>query len=44
MVFIETARGTDYSMALDQYGIYSKFMGWEDLEKVLETGNVDEAK
>ena len=44
MVLISTARGTDFSMALDQYGIYSKFMGWEDLGHILGAGKEDEAR
>lgn len=44
MVLISTARGTDYSMVLDQYGIYSKFMGWEDLGRILGAGKETEAK
>ena len=43
-VLISTARGTDYSAVLDQYGIYSKFMGWEDLGHVLGAGQEEEAK
>ena len=41
---ISTARGTDYSMVLDQYGIYTKYMGWEDLGHVLGAGKEDEAR
>ena len=41
---ISTARGTDYSMALDQYGIYSRYMGWEDLGHILGAGKEIEAK
>lgn len=41
---ISTARGTDYSYALDQYGIYSKFMGWDDLGHILGAGKEAEAK
>ena len=43
-VLISTARGTDYSMALDQYGIYTKYMGWEDLGHILGAGKEAEAK
>ena len=43
-VLISTARGTDYTTVLDQYGIYSKYMGWEDLGHVLGTGKEDEAR
>ena len=42
-VLISTARGTDYSMALDQYGIYAKYMGWEDLGHILGAGKEAEA-
>ena len=44
IVLISTARGTDYSMALDQYGIYSRYMGWEDLGHILGAGKEIEAK
>ena len=43
-VLISTARGTDYSAALEQYGIYSKYMGWEDLGHILGAGKATEAK
>ena len=43
-VLISTARGTDYTMTLDQYSIYSKYMGWEDLGHILGTGKETEAK
>ena len=43
-VLISTARGTDYTAVLDQYGIYSKYMGWEDLGHVLGAGKEDEAR
>lgn len=43
-VLISTARGTDYSAVLDQYGIYSKYMGWEDLGHILGAGKEAEAK
>ena len=43
-VLISTARGSDFSAVLDQYGIYSKFMGWEDLGHILGAGKEDEAK
>ena len=43
-VLISTARGTDYSMTLDQYGIYSKYMGWDDLGHILGAGKEAEAK
>ncbi len=44
VVLISTARGTDYSMTLDQYGIYSKYMGWEDLGHILGSGKESEAR
>ena len=44
IVLISTARGTDYSAVLDQYGIYSKYMGWEDLGHILGEGKEDEAR
>ena len=44
IILISTARGTDYSATFDQYGIYSKYMGWEDLGQVLGTGKEDEAR
>ncbi len=39
-----TARGMDYSMALDFYGIGSRHLGWEDLGVVLGAGKEAEAK
>ena len=42
-VLISTARGTDYSLILQQYGVYSLF-GWEDLGHVLGAGKEDEAE
>ena len=39
-----TARGDDYSMALDFYGILSKYLGWEDIGAVLGASKEDEAK
>jgi len=44
VVLISTARGSDYSMILNQYGIYSKFMGWEDLGHILDAGEEYEAE
>ena len=43
-VFISTSRGEDYTMALQQYGVYSNFMGWEDLGQILGAGHEEEAK
>ena len=43
-VLISTARGTDYSSVIDQYGIYSRFMGWEDLGHILGAGREAEAE
>ncbi len=31
-------------MTLDQYGIYSKYMGWEDLGHILGSGKETEAR
>ena len=42
-VLISTARGTDYTMRLHQYGVYSLF-GWEDLGHILGAGKEAEAK
>lgn len=42
-VLISTARGDDYSMIMNQYGLY-KMMGWEDLGHILGAGKVEEAK
>lgn len=44
IVLISTATGTDYSATLDQYSIYSKYMGWEDLGRTLGAGKEEEAK
>ena len=43
-VLLMTARGNDYSMALDQYGVYLKYLGWNDLGTVLGRGLTDEAR
>ena len=43
-ILLSTARGTDYSMTLDQYGICSKYMGWEDLGHILGNGKETEAR
>ena len=42
-VLISTARGTDYTLTLQQYGVYSLF-GWEDLGHILGAGKEAEAK
>ena len=39
-----TARGNDYTMALDQYGIFTKYLGWNSLGTVLGRGLTDEAR
>ena len=39
-----TARGDDYSMALDFYGILTKYLGWTDLGAVLGAGKEMRAK
>ena len=31
-------------LCLDQYSIYSKYMGWEDLGRTLDAGKEEEAK
>ena len=43
-VLLMTARGNDYSMALDFYGILTKYLGWENLGTVLGAGKEAEAK
>ena len=43
-VLLMTARGDDYSMSLDFYGILTKYLGWEDLGTVLGAGKENEAK
>ena len=43
-VLLMTARGNDYSMALDFYNILSKYLGWENLGTVLGSGKEDEAR
>lgn len=43
-VLLMTARGNDYSMALDQYNIYIKYLGWKDLGMVLGRNKENEAK
>lgn len=42
-VLISTARGTDYSTVLHQYGVYS-LLGWEDLGHILGAGKETEAR
>lgn len=43
-VLLMTARGDDYSMALDFYAILSKYLGWESIGTVLAAGKEDEAR
>ena len=43
-VLLMTARGNDYSMAIDQYNIFINFIHWNDLGKVLGRNKEDEAK
>lgn len=43
-VLLMTARGDDYSMALDFYNILSKYLGWENIGTVLGAGKEDEAR
>ena len=44
LVLLMTARGDDYSMALDQYHVYTKYLGWNDLGTVLGRCKENEAK
>lgn len=39
-----TARGDDYSMAIDLYSIFIRFLHWNDLGMVLGRNKEDEAK
>ncbi|MBQ6813147.1 MAG: flavodoxin family protein [Methanobrevibacter sp.] len=39
-----TARGDDYSMAIGQYNIFTKILGWNDLGMVLGRSKEDESK
>ena len=43
-VLLMTARGNDYTMALDQYGIFMKYLGWNNLGTVLGRGKEEEAR
>ena len=43
-VLLMTARGDDYSMALDFYSILPKYLGWEVLGTILGAGREEEAK
>ena len=43
-VLLMAARGNDYTMALDQYGIFTKYLGWNSLGTVLGRGLTDEAR
>ena len=43
-VLLMTARGNDYSMALVQYNIYIKYLGWKDLGMALGRNKENEAK
>ena len=43
-VLLMTARGGDYSMARDFYGILTKYLGWTDLGTILGAGKEAEAK
>ena len=42
-VLISTERGTDFSLVLQQYGVYA-LLGWEDLGHILGAGKEAEAK
>ena len=44
IALLMTARGNDYTMALDQYHIYTKYLGWNDLGTVLGRGKESEAR
>lgn len=44
IALLMTARGNDYTMALDQYHIYTKYLGWNDLGMVLGRGKESEAR
>ena len=43
-VLLMTARGDDYSMALDFYSILPKYLDWENLGTVLGAGKEEEAR
>ena len=43
-VLLMTARGDDYSMALEQYHIFHKYLGWKDLGMVLGRDKEADAK
>lgn len=43
-VLLMTARGNDYSMGLEQYHIFHKFLAWKDLGAVLGRDKEAEAK
>ena len=43
-VLLMTARGNDYSMAIGQYSIFTRFLQWNDLGMVLGRNKEDEAK
>ena len=42
-VLISTARGTDYTLMLQQYGVYA-MLGWEDIGHILGAGKEEEAR
>lgn len=44
MVLLMTARGNDFSMALDFYHIFTEMMGWPDRGTVLGRGKEEEAR
>ena len=43
-VLLMTARGNDYSMAMDFYSILTKYLGWTDLGAILGAGKEAQAK
>lgn len=44
IALLMTARGDDYSMALDQYHIYTNYLGWNDLGVVLGRNKEEDAR
>lgn len=42
-LLLMTARGDDFSMAIDQYSIFPKYLGWKHLGAVLGRGKEAEA-
>ncbi len=44
MVYIMTARGNEYTMALDTYNIFIKYLDWKNLGTILGSDKLDEAR